>query len=471
MFKIGFFYNLSGDYSLKLVLYFNGEHFTFIPIESNKLPRHYQDLTKEYQSFNMPVILKLDDKATEIIDIYFIEDLPQYPERIKKCPFALKIDDIYNTSQLLYRNKPIGEKFGLNEREHILLNFVVNFASAKKRMNELKKEIKSIYPGFMGSDYQIEWIVDRVNAIDLKSILSELYVEVVQYYGYSRMEEDYVYNIFRTARIEDKSISLDVYLKKLLGIGEHISVYKNYGYECNKEKESLEFSNIFPEGIYKGRVLQKERRRIISNYSKEAHVAALCYEKMAQIIRLEDLFNEWSNTVSNSMSSIRRDFVNDKLFSIYGYIFFEIQQNWPQELELLTKLNEYIYRVQTLDDYRVAIIGTKEYDQNLYDSTQRISYKKIEELISRLIDKYNVEILTTAHEFSGPRNEAYAYAKNNIFEYRSYHKYYGYNKDECISWILNNADHIYIIGDIDSNLESLINKSQSLNITTEVIKL
>ena len=62
-------------------------------------------------------------------------------------------------------------------------------------------------------------------------------------------------------------------------------------------------------------------------------------------------------------------------------------------------------------------------------------------------------------------------SKNNIFEYRSYHKYYGYNKDECISWIFNNADHIYIIGDIDSNLESLINKSQSLNITTEVIKL
>lgn len=464
MYKIGFFYNLSGEYSLKLVLYFNGEHFTFLTIESNNLPRRYQHLTKEYQSFNMPVILKLDDTSSEIIDIYFLEDLPKQPESIKGCPFSLQVNDYYITSELLFKNKPIGENFGFNERENSLLRLVVRFATSKKRIYELQKLIKSIYPGEIGLDVEIKFLLDQVNSVDLNAILSKLYVEVIQYYGYSRAKEDYVYNIYRTARIEDESMSLDGYLKELLGIGEHVVIYENYGYKCNEEKESLEFSSVFPEGVYKGRVLQKEKRRIISAYSKEAHVASLCYDKMSEIIHYENLSKQWSNNLDMSLSSLE-EFINNKLFSIDGYIFYEIQQN--KTPELLTKLNKYIYRLQTLADYRVAIVGSTY----LRDKDKAGCYKKIEELISKLIDNYNVEIIMSDHFLNGPLQEARAYAKNNILEYRIYHRYHDPNIEECISWILNNSDHIYIIGDVDSKIDKLIDKSQKLNIITEVVKL
>ena len=471
MYKLGFFYNLPANVARvkALFLCYENQGFRFYSLKKHELPRKYQDITSNYYMFCYPIICRVIDD--EISELYFIEDLPLLSDKKSKSPFKLKIEDrgYWGPSAKLYfKNNEFQVKFTLSNKEERLLELLTTIGAAKKRMTELYEACHYIAPERYDWDdsFVMFDLLHKLNSVDLKSILSSLYVEIRDLYLHSRRECDWVYEVKRTARLDDDNVVVDKYISDLIGLGENVVIHQNYGYKCNEEKESLEFIEAHPIGVYKGRQLQREKKRIISKYSRECHMASLIFEEIGRQRNAEYISNAWQMKAHECANSIDKEFTS-KIRSLHESLYYDMEYT----KDFMRLINNTIDRAQRLPALTVWFLAA--------DSNNSLDYRtKIYSKVQSLLEKFNVSlVIGHQHEISHLLSDC---RKEYLLEYYKWSKPYMNKRvsiddqiDEQISSLIQSTDMICIIGSMNYVLDvtsmKIISKAKEIDIPIEIV--
>lgn len=471
MYKFGFFYNLPETISQARALFlcYVNHRFCFYSVKKHVLPRKYQRIHSDYYSFSFPVICNLDND--EISEFYFIEDLPLLSDRKCKSPFKLEIEENNRarrpSAKLYFKRKEFQVKFSLSNDEKRLMELLTNYGAAKKRIAELFKACSYITPErYDWDDFFVMYdLLHKLNSVDFKSILSSLYVEVRHCYVYSRSKSDYEYLVRRTARLDD-GIVLDKYLRELIGLGEDVVIYENFGYKCNEEKESVDFIQAHPVGVYKGRQLQREKKRIISKYSRECHMASLIFEEIGKQREAEYISECWRKKKLYCADIIDEEFTS-KISSLHESLYF----NMEYKKDFMKLINNAIDRVQRLPGLTVWFL--QDDSTNCIDSESKI-YSKVQSLL----ENYNVQLIV-GHQYQLSQLvrkckdeyllESYVWTNPYINKRISVEE----QIDEKITSLMQHADMVCVLGSVEDVTgpisKKIISQAKEKNILIENI--
>ncbi len=271
-YKIGFYYGLEtgrGRHNNRLVLVFDNDHLEFRAVSPNIV----ENLGR--YSLEFPIIYSEDNK---INDIRFLKDLPIVQSPNQEEGFCItRPNRNINSAKLYYNGIDIfnTEDTSLSEIERDFYNSVVYYGAVLTEISFLDSNIS---PFMDFHKKAINQKVEYVESIDITSIVSDLQVSVYEVLKSRPGKDDYYY-IYRDAMVSSPIASSDKYLCELIGIGDNC-IYEDSGF-TSCERLSLyaeDFKKTHPIGIYVDDMLEKEKQRIVSNYSKEKHIAYLIAE-------------------------------------------------------------------------------------------------------------------------------------------------------------------------------------------------
>lgn len=472
MYKLGFFYNLPANVAKKnaLFLCYENQGFRFYSFKKHMLPRKYQDIHSNYYSFCYPTICRIIDD--EINDLYFIEDLPLLSDKKSKSPFKLIIEDNAGYrpfAKLYFGKKQFEEQFPLTENQEKLLELLTTCGAAKKRMAELNETCNYITPErYNWDDGSVMFdLLHKLHSIDLESVLSSLYVEVSDLYVHDRSECDWVYEVRRTAKL-DENVIVDKYIKDLIGLGERVVVHQNYGYKCNEEKESLEFIQEHPLGVYKGRQLQREKKRILSKYSKECHMASLIFEEIGRQRKAEFIYRSWQLEALKCANCIDRNYTS-RISSLQECLYYHMEYEYRDNF--LPLINKTIDRAQRYPALTIWFLSA--------DSDKCLDLEsKIFSKVQSLLEKFNVRLIV-GHQYQISQIVSKC-RKEYLLEYYTWRKPYMNQRlsieeqiDQSISTLMQYADKIYILGKVEDisgvTSKKIILKAKENKIPIEIV--
>ena len=295
IFKIGFFYNLthSSSHDNRLLVVFDDNHISFKLFDSLLIPRKLNLYNLGYYDFSMPVIYREDDKG-DIVELLFFRDIPVYSDLSRRDGFYIfspsiewgnvpeyscdlnllsDVDVLYNGQSVIDGNI-IGAKI-----QSSIFKIVVQFYLVRNRVLLLRRESE---PMTLMEPYleQINEIKSYIDSVNISEIISDLHVSVEDFLR-TKLGDDNTYYIYRTASVSNPLASEDQYISKIIGIGR-TCIYKDCGYTNKLELYSSDFIKEHPLGVYFGEILENEKKRILSKYSKEEHMGFLLADRFIE---------------------------------------------------------------------------------------------------------------------------------------------------------------------------------------------
>lgn len=372
MYKIGFYYHLSHRKKEELVLCLTNEGFLFYRIRGNIVPSRYWDSTNFYRELSNPVLCKIGND-NYVQEIFFLMDFPYCANTEENKGFSFLSDEYLEIiPTLLLDNTPFVNYLS-DDKEKKLVQIFTNYVVAKKRIMALS-EIVDYIPPYIDEKQKEKVINDfkhRIESYDLDKILSSLSVKVWDSHIHKIGDDDYYY-IDRDARLLDASIIIDDYIEKIIGLGQ-TCIYEDHGYTSsyNMAREAKWLFETYPIGEYSGEMLEKEKQRIRSLYSKEEHMAYLFFDQITNQHNATLLISDWNKVKENAIMELKKEFAIEKISSIEESLFFDFS-NYGDHTELLRKINNYMFRLQNLPILKVVISG------NMHPLKDEIDMEKLD---------------------------------------------------------------------------------------------
>ena len=364
-----------------------------------------------------PLLCRLDNNR--ISDIIFLDDLMSSDKG--KNNFLIDINKKDHSAVLLYYNEPFIDNCITNEKERLFGNNLVELAACKKMVSYFEQKISFISPRRTSEyqDYDMRRITKDlmkiVESYDIQRIVSSMNV-VVEDGHRSKIGDDDHYWIIRTAYIEDKSISTDGYIDEVLGIGRK-EIYSTRGY-ASWESLKATAPKVFI-GVYSGKTLEDERTKVLSNYSKEEHLAYLIFSKLNDKANATNEIEKWNTKINHIYDNLNTDFMLDKISHLDSRYFegYNVKMS-----DLLIGLNNLIRRIQfKMPIFKIVVSGAfsqKEFIMSDLDSEhckkeiyKEFYTKQITEEIEELLQNYNVVIISGNAQ--GAENFSLKYAIDN----------------------------------------------------------
>lgn len=441
MFHLGYFYNLPGTYNKGrvLVLGFVESCFKFYATEYNLIPQHYYYNTNNYHNLAYPVLFNLNgDSINEII---FLKDLEIVSNSTKENIDGFSILRLHENDMFCLQHNGNSNLFevGYSEKEKEFTLLLVNYTASQMLTQKYADSSNYISASDEHIDYRWKKVISTyknyIDSIDLQNLLSSLYVKVWDHH-FLKVGGDDRYYVYRLAYLQDGTNIEDPYLKELIGLGE-VCIEKDSGYTSYFERPNIPF------GEYEGEVLEDEKKRIISKYSKEEHMGWLFYHKLFEQRKDSEELQKWQGECSKTYTELNKKLSISKIPKIDQRFFYELSN------DKLPLFNEYIERtLRNLPDYKIVFSGTV----NEKERPQFI--KQLSKIIEELSQKYNVLIVT------GNSDGAEKYALNfatqhyidfitNYSEWTMLGRERGMERARKMSEI---ADMIYLTGDIENYL-------------------
>ena len=397
MYHIGFFYHLPMTWrsGANLVLGYNGNKFRFYLVSNSIIPRKYRDMTSHYTNLSFPILFKADgDNANEI---YFLADILKDESKNGNCFHIVKDDDI-KASLITLNGRSIFDIYPYTEKEAKLLNLLLIQFLLMNEIADLRSRSTMISSEDVFREYKWKSVISDykkyLDSIDIKSVVSSLYVKVWDYHK-TKVGGDDSYYVYRNAQLKDGSVVTDEYLNEIIGLGT-VCIEQESGYTSYFPRPNIPF------GVYTGDILEAEKQRIISKYSKEEHMAWLFYHQLfkqrtyqAEITKLQKTYDEVRQELESSYNLFKISKVDER--------FFTGRDN-------LLNVNKFMYRVQEKKPkLNVIISGGVPYGKE-------VEYrKKIRAEIEKLCNDYFVIIITGRAE--GAETIALYYALDEKIEF------------------------------------------------------
>ncbi len=284
-YKIGFYYNLThlSSHNNRLIVVFNDGHLQFRLINPDILKKYHLRFTNltSYYSFELPILYK-EDYDGEIEDIIFFMDLPNLSSLNSNISgFSIGEPEMQVRGTILYFNGKdfFHDEINRNSPELIFSKAVIHYYAVRKKVLFLRNEAR---PEILIDPYLdfVKKAKSYIDTIRINDILSDLQVSVKDYLR-TKIGDDDTYYIYRNAEVSSPIVKKDEYLQRVIGIGS-ICIYKDSGYTNKLEMYAEEFINEHPIGEYTGELLEKEKQRIIANYSKEEHMGFLLAKRFIE---------------------------------------------------------------------------------------------------------------------------------------------------------------------------------------------
>ncbi len=368
-----------------------------------------------------PLLCRLENNT--ITEVIFLEDLMSSDKGNNN--FFIDINEKDHSAVLLYNNEPFIDNSIINDRERLFGKYLVELVACKKMVSFFEQKVSFISPLRTNEyqDYDIRRITKDlmkiVESYDIKKIVSSMCV-VVEEGHRSKIGDDDHYWIIRTAYIEDKSISTDGYIDEVLGIGRK-EIYSTRGY-ASWESLRATAPNVFI-GVYSGKTLEEERKKVLSNYSKEEHLAYLMFSKLNDKANATNEIEKWKTQINHIYDNLNTNFMLDKISHLDNRYFegYNVRIS-----DLVIGLNNLIRRIQLKTPiFKIVVSGAfsqKEFIMSDLDSEhyKRKIYKEfytkqIAEEIEELLQNYNVVIITGNAQ--GVENFSLKYAIDNKLDF------------------------------------------------------
>ena len=406
MFHIGFLNCPTGYYcTLPTLLSCVDGKMCLIAVEGMLVPQQYKDELKKnlnYSPLLDPVALFLGGEFGS--RLVFLSDLPIISNYDQTTDELCLWHTEYET-YLVKNGKIINQSEQCPDKDIVFNSLVLNYAYAiaKKKELNLNSSLKiSIDRGEKcdGRSKVITAFKKYLNSIDLRKILSSLYVKVWDEY-YSLRGND-SYSVYRLAKFTDGTEIEDSYLEQLIGIGQ-ICLYEDHGDSSSFYKPNI---NI-PFGVYNQEELENEKQRIISEYSIEEHMTWLFYNQLYEQKHKQEKWDYWENYRQSSLHLLDENF---NFLKIKEMVSFDLRYI-DIEKRPLGKLNDYIFRIQcNLPELRIFFCGYA-------DNQHGVVMRKIDKIVSSLLKKYNVAIVTRdSHNMNSVEDTASSYRSSNYLK-------------------------------------------------------
>lgn len=164
-------------------------------------------------------------------------------------------------------------------------------------VNSIKNDYQhsSVFSEGKYDDFYTKAIAAARNYIDslrIEELISDLSIKVTENFGHKRGDDDR-YSVFRTVSLSSSVANNDTYLKRLIGTGEN-EIYSDRGF-C--PAESMRLSGLVT-GEYKREDMMKEKKAIISSYSREEHLGYLLSESISHIISNKCELEKWEHCLN-----------------------------------------------------------------------------------------------------------------------------------------------------------------------------
>ena len=473
MYYFGYYYHFPSNVQIykQVVLLMQNGMFMFKEVTSDLIPFKKRSMTGAYYDLSMPVICSLNGNI--VSEVVFLYDIP-ISNANNEDGFSFDINIDNRSTILKCNNKPFIDENITDKRDLQFAHLIEEYVGANKRIKTLNQIISFItIDKYRRSKEQITRDLMRiVDSYNLEEILTSLSVVVTDFYR-SKVGGDDSYRIDRTACLEDKSIKTDEYINKVIGLGTEC-IHSDGGYTSNLRA----YAPKVYMGEYKGVVLENEKKRILSNYSKAEHLSYIFFTKLEEKERALDEIDSWENNRNKLKEKLNSDYFIDSLSHIDERFFYG---NYNVAFsDLLDNVNSLIRRIMLkYPRKRIVISGALPSVSNFswsHETDKTIRKRlisKITNIIKQLLNTYNVEIITGNAD--GAENFALQYALDNKVEIvNNYTSWTMLGKDrnmERYYEIVKMADVVYLTNYNDSYLyNNFLKAANELNVPVEIIR-
>lgn len=472
-YKIGYYFHFpqNGRSNEELVLCLSQDKFRFFLVNCSLIPKKWIDKNSSYYDLSMPVLCKVKDE--QVCEIRFLSDLSVDDKARSLIGIPMVDDNLTSNISDLYNNKEIE-----------LTMLLAKQVYARKKIFFLSETAYEITPNILESKRKkiIAKFKEHIDSFHINEILSSIQVRVWDYYK-SKIGDDDTYYIYREAKILNDSIKVDNYIKEIIGLGEHC-IYKDSGYTNQLKKYAKDFLETHPLGDYTDDILEKEKQRLCSMYSKEEHMAYLFFEQLNKQQETIKEIKQYEHIITEIEKKLKKDFMKEKLSSIDDRLFYDfgVRESHTSQLE---QINKYILRLQSnLPVLKVIITGNtpviSEKSRCYYDinagmtQNESVYFQKIGEIIE-FLSKTNQIVLISGNA-NGAETLAVRYASKNKIEcINGYTEWTMLGKDRKIDRaykMVEKADLIIITGQYDYYItKNMLQAAKDLKKPVKVIEM
>lgn len=461
------------------VLCYTDTGFRIFSVSRDIIPESYHHQRGYYRELSTPVLCQTTDR--KVVGLRFLPDFPISSTPLDEA-FSFYVEN--EKATLMYKGYHIKKALNLDKRGEIFLNLLTQYTVATKIIADSNTALKyiSAQDEFYMRKRNISQLVKYIDSINLNHILESLYVEVHDHYRYKSGDDDH-YNIYRTARLADSSIEYDSYIKHIIGIGENVRIYESSAYGGSLWGDAEDFRKTHPLGIYSDEMLETEKQRIISSYSREEHMAFLFYENLDKQYAASSNKAIWEEQLKYCVDQLNEQFNITKLINIDQRLYTAHQYD-KDDSGLLDSLNSYIHRSQrALPLLNIVISGNVPKPQDRRrgklsvvdsDTNKDLCYEKIKRIVEDLSDCYQINIITGGA--NGAESLALHFAMNygydftyNPINWTSLSREYKIDRAYEMAQL---ADIIFLTGDNEHYLNrNLIQAANELNKTIRFFNL
>ena len=311
--------------------------------------RQFNHYNYKYDCLNYPVIF-IDDKDGIVQEMLFLCDVPIAKKNQIKKGFSISEPgkDIYNTF-LFYDGELLFPSYNREiSNELLFYKTVIHQFAVQRKVEFLKKESESTCEYFLSDD--VKQIKEYLDSINLEEILSDLKVSVKEWHHVKLCDDD-SYKIYRTVSVSNPLAKDDDYLRRVIKPGNE-DIYSVHGFTPwhTLRYEASDFLDKHPIGEYMGELLENEKRRIISSYSREDHLIHLLIKRFVDKDKNRLELPDWEKRLEEVSDSLNNKFHINELLRIREYqsriraCYFSDSDDAVKELP---SINNYIKQFTT----------------------------------------------------------------------------------------------------------------------------
>ena len=339
--------------SNELVIGFYKDRYRLFLLDNTRTPSKFKNLTYAYYDLSMPLLFWVNDKEDTLSKILFFDEI-----LIEKYPSANK--NLYilsgNTNGFPYlqeNGENIISKYDYTDVEKVYIKLYIERLYLNRRIAEINKINEHSYK--LAQEAHINKIkngIDYVLRLDIDKILSTLSIEVWDTHR-TKIGGDDNYWVYQLISIEDKTLYIDEYLTSLFQLGKKCIIEES-GYTSYFPHPEITF------GKYDEHHLKPIREEYKRKYSKTEHLFWY-YQKNQDTITYESInttnYKKRIDEITNEIKKIIFD-INELHNRLDERSFYDINRSWENAHNHVSKLNEYVSRIQCLKPrMRIIISG------------------------------------------------------------------------------------------------------------------
>lgn len=372
MYKIGFFYNITGRGHNRLILCFDGVNFYFKNVDYKLIDYqpnvHISNMGSYYYNLNYPVIYS--ESGNTIDFVQFLMNVPfQIDENcnpVKGLSYMKNIEDSDNNdAKLLYNGDIIltKENFSLS-KEYEFYKCVLNLFASKEIKSILIRDSTFILPDtyYNPSLYEIK---SYLNSINLDNLLETIKIEYYSHYR-SKVGGDDKFWVYRNIQINNEIVKKDPYLTKLFKLGT-TCVQEESGYTSHFESE-------FPLGVYEGELLENEKTKMKSEYSIVDHLLSIIKKKYDSALIAEKKIPYWKDKIDVYYNELY-SYNIEKLKDLDQKLFYPLDSNYEDVASILLRINKITEKI-LYNKIRIVVTGDCNFSNYDYVEYCILNYLK-----------------------------------------------------------------------------------------------